>query len=247
MLASPTLDGLTGGRVHLKAECLQRGGSFKIRGAYNRIATLDPTARAHGVVAYSSGNHAQAVAIAAGLLGVPATTVMPTDAPAAKLAAARGHGARIVAYDRYTEDREAIAAQLAADHSCALVPPYDDPLVIAGQGTSALELIEDAGELDLVLVPVGGGGLIAGSATAAKALLPRVRVVGVEPATGDDTKRSLAAGRRVTIPVPRTIADGQQATTPGAITFEANRRLVDEIVLVTDGEILDAMRFTFSS
>ncbi|MGH8884252.1 MAG: pyridoxal-phosphate dependent enzyme [Egibacteraceae bacterium] len=244
-LTSRTLDGITGGRVRLKAECFQRGGAFKIRGAYNRIATLEADVRARGVVAHSSGNHAQAVAIAAGLLGVPATIVMPADAPAAKLAATRGYGAKIVAYDRYAEDREAIAAQLAAERGCAVVAPYDDPYVMAGQGTSALELIEDVGELDVLLVPVGGGGLIAGSATAAKGLLPRVRVVGVEPAAGDDTRRSLAAGRRLSVPVPRTIADGQQATIPGALTFEVNRRLVDEIVVVTDDEILDAMAFAF--
>ncbi|MGH8899348.1 MAG: pyridoxal-phosphate dependent enzyme [Egibacteraceae bacterium] len=244
-LTSRTLDGITGGRVRLKAECFQRGGAFKIRGAYNRIATLEDDVRARGIVTHSSGNHAQAVAIAAGLLGVPATIVMPADAPAAKLAATRGYGAKIVAYDRYAENREAIAAQLAAERGCAVVPPYDDPYVMAGQGTSALELIEDVGELDVLLAPVGGGGLIAGSATAAKGLLPQVRVVGVEPAAGDDTKRSLAAGRRRSIPVPRTIADGQQATIPGALTFEVNRRLVDEIVVVTDDEILDAMAFAF--
>lgn len=245
VLTSRTLDEITGGWVHLKAECFQRGGAFKIRGAYNRIATLDPDVRARGAVTWSSGNHAQAVAIAAGLLGVPATIVMPTDAPRAKLAATCRYGAKIVSYDRYTEDREAIAAHLAAARGCTIVPPYDDPYVMAGQGTSALELIEDVGELDILLVPVGGGGLIAGSATAAKALLPCIRVVGVEPAAGDDTRRSLAAGHRLAIPVPRTIADGQQATTPGALTFEVNRRLVDEIVLVTDDEILDAMAFAF--
>jgi threonine dehydratase len=245
VLTSRTLDAITGGRVCLKAECFQRGGAFKVRGAYNRIAALDPRVRAHGVVAWSSGNHAQAVAIVAELLGVPATIVMPIDAPPAKLAATRGYGAEIVAYDRYAEDREVIAVQLAADRGCALVPPYDDPYVMAGQGTSALELIKDVGELDVLLVPVGGGGLIAGSATAAKALLPRVRVVGVEPATGDDTKQSLAAGRRITIGVPRTIADGLQAVTPGALTFEVIQQLVDAIVVVTDDEILDAMVFAF--
>lgn len=245
VLTSRTLDGITGGRAHLKAECFQRGGAFKIRGAYNRIATLDPDVRGRGVVACSSGNHAQAVAIAAGLLGLPATIVMPTDAPTAKVDATRGYGAEIMTYDRYAEDRETIAAQLAAYRNCAIVPAYDDPYVMAGQGTSALELIEDVGELDVLLVPVGGGGLIAGSATAAKALVPRIRVVGVEPAAGNDTQRSLAAGCRLAIPVPRTIADGQQATAPGVLTFEVNRQLVDEIVVVTDDEILDAMAFAF--
>jgi threonine ammonia-lyase medium form len=243
VLSSRTLDDITGGRIYLKAECFQRGGAFKVRGAYNRIATLDPDIRSRGVVACSSGNHAQAVAIAAGLFGVPATIVMPTDAPTMKLAATRGYGAEIVAYDRYAEDREAITARLAADRGYVIVPAYDDPYVMAGQGTSALELIEDVGELDILLVPVGGGGLIAGSATAAKALLPQIRIVGVEPASGDDTKRSFTAGHRVMIPVPRTIADGLAVTTPGALTFEVNRRLVDEIVVVTDDEIIDAMVF----
>jgi threonine dehydratase len=245
VLTSSTLDRITGGQIYLKAECFQRGGAFKIRGAYNRIVTLGPKAHSRGIVACSSGNHAQAVAITARLLGMRATIVMPTDAPTAKLAATRGYGADIVLYNRYAEDREAISARLAADRGDVIVPPYDDPYVMAGQGTSALELIEDVGDLDALLVPVGGGGLIAGSATAAKALLPCVRVIGVEPAAGDDTKRSLAAGRRVVIPVPRTIADGQQASTPGVLTFEVNRRLVDDIVLVTDDEILDAMAFAF--
>ncbi len=245
-LTSRTLDALTGGRVYLKAECFQRGGSFKMRGAYNRIATLPGHAKARGVVAFSSGNHAQAVALAAQLLGMPATIVMPADVPAIKREATRGYGARIVPYDRYTEDRQAIAERLAADTGATLVRPYDDPLVMAGQGTAALELIVDAGDLNVLLAPVSGGGLIAGCATVAKALLPQSRVIGVEPATGDDTKRSLEAGRRITIPVPRTIADALQATAPGELTFEVNRHRVDGIVLVTDEELREAMAFCFT-
>ncbi|MGH8933069.1 MAG: threonine ammonia-lyase [Egibacteraceae bacterium] len=246
VLTSRTLDAATGGRVYLKAECFQRGGSFKVRGAYNRMATLPDPARARGVVAFSSGNHAQAVALVAQLLGMPSTIVMPVDTPAIKREATRGYGARIVCYDRDTEDRQAIAERLAADTGATLVRPYDDPLVMAGQGTAALELIMDTGDLDVLLVPVGGGGLIAGCATVAKALLPHARVIGVEPLAGDDTKRSLEAGKRITIPIPRTIADALQATAPGELTFEVNRRRVDDIVLVTDGQMREAMTFCFN-
>ena len=245
VVTSRTLDGVVGASVHLKAECFQRGGAFKFRGAYNKISSLPDDVRARGVLAYSSGNHAQAVAIAAQLLGTHATILMPEDAPAAKLDATRGYGAEIVSYDRWTESREEIGARLAAERELALVKPYDDPLVMAGQGTTALELLEDVPELDLLVVPVGGGGLIAGCATAAKALLPQIRLVGVEPEAGDDTLRSLAAGERMQIDVPRTIADGLQTTAPGELTFEVNRRLVDEVVTVTDAEILDAMSFLF--
>src|SRR5205823_6588600 len=192
--------------------------------------------RARGVLAYSSGNHAQAVAIAATLLDSSATILMPEDAPVAKAEATRGYGAEVVLYDRWAESREEIGAGLAEEHGLELVRPYDDPLVMAGQGTAALELLADAPELDLLFVPVSGGGLIAGCATAAKALRPAIRVVGVEPEAGDDTRRSLAAGERTRIDVPRTIADGLQAPEPGKLTFEVNRRLVDEIVTVTDDE-----------
>jgi threonine dehydratase len=245
VFTSRTLDAAAGGTVFLKAECLQRGGAFKFRGAYNKIASLPPDVRARGVFAYSSGNHAQAVAIAASLLGTRATILMPEDAPAAKLDATRGYGAEVVSYDRWTESREEIGARLAAERAVELVKPYDDPLVMAGQGTTALELLADVPDLDLLVTPVGGGGLIAGCATAAKALAPRLRVVGVEPATGDDTARSLAAGERVELGVPRTIADGLQAPAPGELTFEVNRRLVDEVVTVTDEEIVAAMTFLF--
>jgi len=230
-----------GGHVALKPENLQRGGSFKIRGAYTKIASLPRGSR---VVAFSSGNHAQAVALASQLLGAQATIVMPTDAPQLKVDATRGYGAEIVTYDRYTEDRIALAAEIAADRDAAIVPPFDDPLIIAGAGTAALELLEDAGVVDTLVTPVGGGGLISGSAAIAKDLGVR-RVVGVEPEAGDDWKRSLAAGEIVAIDVPRTIADGLQTTSPGAFTWETGSRLVDEIVTVTDDQLLGAMRFAF--
>ena len=242
VFTSRTLDELAGAEVFLKAESFQRGGAFKFRGAYNRIAA-DPPQR--GVFAYSSGNHAQAVAIASRLLGLPAAILMPTDTPGAKLEATRGYGAEVLTYDRFGEDREALGVELAADRGFDLVRPYDDPLVMAGQGTAALELLEEAGRLDVLVTPVGGGGLIAGCATAAKALDPSIRVVGVEPEGGDDTARSLAAGRRINGGVPKTIADGLQAAEPGELTFEVNRRRVDEIVTATDLEILEAMRFLF--
>ena len=246
VLTSRTLDERTGSTAFLKAECLQRGGAFKFRGAYNMISSLGPEERERGVVAYSSGNHAQAVSLAARLLGTSATILMPADTPPAKLEATRGYGAEIVTYDRYTEDREALGAALAAERGgLALVPPYEHPLIMAGQGTAALELLEDAPGLDVLLIPVGGGGLIAGCATAAKALRPGIRVIGVEPENGDDTRRSLEAGERVRIPVPRTIADGQQADIPGELTFAVNRQVVDTIVTVSDAEILDAMAFLF--
>jgi threo-3-hydroxy-L-aspartate ammonia-lyase len=245
VLTSRTLDEGTGAHVHVKAECFQRGGAFKFRGAYNKISSLDEDALSRGVLAYSSGNHAQAVTIAAALLGSHATIVMPEDAPAAKLDATRGYGAEIVPYDRWTESREELGAELAEERGLELVRPYDDPLVMAGQGTVALELLEDATELDLLLVPVSGGGLIAGCSTTAKALRPGIRVVGVEPEAGDDTRRSLAAGERVRIDVPRTIADGLQATEPGELTFEVNRGRVDEVVTVSDEEIVEAMVFLF--
>jgi threonine dehydratase len=245
VLTSRTLDGMVGASVHVKAESFQRGGAFKFRGAYNKIATLPPEALARGVLAYSSGNHAQAVAIAAQLLSTRATIVMPEDAPAAKVDATRGYGAEIVTYDRWSDSREELGAQIAAERGLELVRPYDDPLVMAGQGTTALELLESVPDLDTLVVPVGGGGLIAGCSTAAKALLPNIRIIGVEPEAGDDTARSLAAGKRVHVGVPRTIADGLQSAEPGELTFEVNRRLVDEIVTVSDAEMLDAMAFLF--
>jgi threo-3-hydroxy-L-aspartate ammonia-lyase len=243
VIRSRTLDALAGAEVFLKAENLQRIGAFKFRGAYNAISRLTPQQLERGIAAYSSGNHAQAVALAARELGSTAVIVMPQDTPASKLAAVRGYGAEIITYDRYTGDREAIGAQLAAERGLTLIPPYEHEHVIAGQGTAALELLDEVGDLDALVVPVGGGGLIAGSATAAKGLQPGIRVVGVEPQAGDDTKRSLELGERVRIPVPRTIADGQAASIPGEMTFSINKRLVDEIVLVSDDEIRDALRF----
>jgi threonine dehydratase len=245
VLRSRTLNDLVGAEVFLKCENFQRVGAFKFRGAYNAVSRLSPAQLAKGIAAYSSGNHAQAVALAARELDSTAVIVMPADTPQSKVDAVMGYGAEIVTYDRYTGDRVAIGQALAADRGLALIPPYEHPHVIAGQGTAALELIEEVGDLDALLVPVGGGGLIAGSATAVKALRPGVRVVGVEPQAGDDTKRSLEAGTRVSIPVPRTIADGQAASIPGELTFAINQRLVDEIVLVTDDDIRDAMRFAF--
>nr|WP_221377488.1 threonine/serine dehydratase [Actinoplanes polyasparticus] len=243
VLRSRTLDERAGCEVYLKCENLQRIGAFKFRGAYNAIRRLSPEQLARGIAAYSSGNHAQAVALSAKELGTTAVIVMPEDTPRSKLDAVAGYGAEIITYDRYTGDREQIGARLAEERGLALIPPYEHPDVIAGQGTAALELLEEAGHLDAILVPVGGGGLIAGSATAAKGLQPGIRVIGVEPEAGNDTFLSLAAGKRVSIPVPRTIADGQAAPTPGELTFSINKELVDEIVLVSDDEIRDALRF----
>jgi len=245
VVTSRTLDATTGASVYVKPENLQRGGAFKFRGAFATICSLTREQQARGVAAYSSGNHAQAVAIAASLVGTRAVILMPEDAPAAKVEATRGYGADVVTYDRYTEDREALGRGLAEERGMTLVPPYDHPCVMAGQGTVALELLADSPDLELLVVPVGGGGLIAGCSTAAKGLRPRIRVVGVEPEGGDDTKQSLSKGERVALAVPRTIADGLQATTPGELTFEVNSRLVDEVVTVTDAQLVDAMRFAF--
>ncbi|MGW3202095.1 pyridoxal-phosphate dependent enzyme [Streptomyces sp. NPDC001118] len=245
VLTSRTLNALVGAEVFIKCENFQRAGAFKFRGAYNAAAQLSPERLAKGIAAYSSGNHAQAAALAARELGTTAVILMPEDAPALKREATAGYGAEIVTYDRYTEDRTALGKALAEDRGLVLIPPYDHPHVIAGQGTAALELLAETGPLGALLVPVGGGGLIAGSATAAKALHPGIRVIGVEPEEGDDTKRSLESGVRVTVPVPRTIADGQALSTPGEIPFEINRRLVDAIALVGDPEIVTAMRFAF--
>jgi threonine dehydratase len=230
-----------GERVVLKPENLQRVGAFKFRGAYNKIASLT---RGAEVVAFSSGNHAQAVALASQLLGAHATILMPADAPPSKLAATRGYGADVVTYDRYTGNREEIAAELARERAAEIVPPYDDPLVMAGQGTAALELLEDAGVVDTLVVPLGGGGLISGSATIAKDLGVR-RVVGVEPAAGDDWAQSFARGEPVEIAVPHTIADGLQTHAPGRLTWAVASRLVDDVVTVTDEQMIDAMRFAF--
>ncbi|MEU4560485.1 pyridoxal-phosphate dependent enzyme [Actinoplanes sp. NPDC023936] len=243
VIRSRTLDALADAEVFLKAENLQRVGAFKFRGAYNAISRLPAAQLARGIVTYSSGNHAQAVALSARELGSHAVIVMPSDTPKSKMDAVRGYRAEIIEYDRYTGDRESIGRQLAEERGLALIPPYDHPHVIAGQGTAALELLTEADDLDALVVPVGGGGLIAGSAIAAKGVRPGIRVIGVEPEAGDDTRRSLAAGKRVRIAVPRTIADGQAAPIPGELTFAVNKRLVDEIVLVSDAELREALRF----
>jgi threonine dehydratase len=253
VLTSASADALTGARLFFKCENLQRMGAFKFRGAYNALARFTPEQRRAGVIAFSSGNHAQAVALSAKLLGMPSVIVMPQDAPPAKLAATRGYqqgqrGSEVVLYDRYTESREAIGARLAAERGMTLVPPFDHPDVMAGQGTTALELVHqvrelDGGGLDLLLVCVGGGGLIAGCAVAARHLLPAVQVVGVEPEAGDDTRQSLAAGRIVTIEVPRTIADGAQTQASGSLTFPVIQALVAGIATVSDAALVRAMRF----
>jgi threo-3-hydroxy-L-aspartate ammonia-lyase len=245
VVTSRTLDERTGAHVFLKAENLQRMGAFKFRGAYNRLAQLTPSERAGGVVAFSSGNHAQGVALAAQLLGVPAAIVMPADAPEAKLAATRGYGAEVILYERERMNRSELAASIASERGATLVPPYDDPAIIAGQGTVALELVEDAGPLDALLVCLGGGGLMAGSCLSATALSPGVRIYGVEPEAGDDWVRSWAAERIVSIPVPKTIADGQQTQAPGELTWPIVRGLAAGIVTVTDDEIRATMRFAF--
>jgi threonine dehydratase len=245
LVASRTLDARTRAVVVLKAENLQRVGAFKFRGAYNTVASLSDEERARGVVTASSGNHAQALALAAALHGVQATILMPEDAPPSKAAATEGYGARIVRFDRYADDREALMAERRDRDGLTIVHPYDDERVMAGQGTAALELIEDAGPLDVLLVPVGGGGLIAGCSTVAAALCPGCEVVGVEPQVGDDTRRSLAAGERVRVPVGRTIADGQQLDRPGERTFPVILERVAAVATVSDDEIVDAMRFAF--
>ncbi|HET6866975.1 MAG TPA: pyridoxal-phosphate dependent enzyme [Solirubrobacteraceae bacterium] len=244
-ITSRSLDQAVGAHVHLKAEPLQRTGSFKFRGAFNKIAALSPAERQVGVVAFSSGNHAQAVALAARLLETSATIVMPADAPALKLAATRHYGAEVITYDRYREDREEIGGRIARKRGLTLVRPFDDLDVIAGQGTSGLELIDDASGLDLLLAPVSGGGLIAGCAAAVRSLCPGARVIGVEPQAGDDYARSLAAGRRVSIAIPDTIADSLRLTSPGELTFAINQSLLDGVVTVSDIELIAAMRFAF--
>jgi threo-3-hydroxy-L-aspartate ammonia-lyase len=243
VLTSRMADERTGGKLFFKAENLQRAGAFKFRGAYNAIARLPSDARRRGVVAFSSGNHAQAIAYAGQLQGVPTVIIMPTDAPAMKVAATKGYGGEVVAYDRYTEDREAIGRRLSEERGLTLIPPYDHEDVIAGQGTAAKELIEEAGPLDMLLVCVGGGGLLAGSALAAKALSPDCRIYGVEPEAGNDAQQSFRSGSIVRIPVPVTIADGAQTTYVGAKTFPIMRALVDDMLTVSDAQLVDTMRF----
>jgi threonine dehydratase len=251
LIESPALNERLGGRALIKAETLQRAGAFKFRGAYNRLSQLSEDERRRGVVAFSSGNHAQGVALAAQLLGCPALIVMPSDSPAVKVEGTRGFGAQIQFYDRFTEDRVAIADQIAAERGCVVVPSYDDPHIIAGQGTVGLEIVEQARalelDLDVVLSPIGGGGLIAGVSTAVKALSPATEVWGAEPAGFDETRRSLASGRRETVdPEARSICDALLTPIPGELTWPINRRNLAGIAAVTDAEAADAMRYAFS-
>jgi len=239
VLTSRTFDAQTGVAAHFKCENFQRGGAFKLRGAANAILALKPAR----VVAYSSGNHAQAVAIAAREVGIPATIVMPNDAPRSKVDGTRGYGAEVVIYDRLREDRIAIGEAIASQYNATIIPPFDHPLVMAGQGTAALELLESVPALDALVVCVGGGGLISGCATAARSLKPGIRVFGVEPADGNDTWLSLQAGHQVHIDPPATIADGLRAQSPGKLTFPIVQKLVEQVVLVTDDEIRAAMKF----
>jgi threonine dehydratase len=243
VLASAEFDAAAGARVFFKCENLQTGGAFKIRGASNLILSIPSTDLPRGVAAFSSGNHAIAVAIAARHAGAAATIVMPADAPRSKLETARACGARIVPYDRLRESREAIAARILEESGATLVPPFDHPMIVAGQGTAALELLEDAPDLDALIAPVGGGGLLAGSAIVAKDIRPAIRLFGVEPADGNDTFLSFQAGERRSIPLPQTIADGLRAPQPGALTFPIVRQLVEQILLVTDDEIRAAVMF----
>lgn len=245
VLTSRTLDALLGCQVFLKAENLQRMGAFKFRGGYNAVNALTDAQRARGVVAFSSGNHAQAVALAAKLHGCPATIVMPHDAPALKLAATRGYGAEVVIYDRYKEDRAAIARKLVEERGAHLIPPFDYLPVMAGQGTCALELLQDVPDLDALIVCAGGGGFLSGCTVAAKHLRPQIRVYGAEPERGDDMRQSLQAGRIVSIDVPRTICDGQQTQAVGVNPFEVIQALVTDVLTVDDPTVVDAMRFAF--
>ena len=243
VLTSATADALTGASLFFKAENLQRMGAFKFRGAYNAIAMLNADERKRGVLAFSSGNHAQAIALAGRLQQVSTTIVMPSDAPAIKLAATRGYGAEVITYERNTEDREALAKRIAAERGLALIPPFDHAGVIAGQGTAAKELIEDAGPLDYLLVCVGGGGLISGCALAAHALSPGCKVIGVEPEAGNDVQQSLRKGEIISIAVPNTIADGAQTTRAGQLTFAIMRALVADVLTVSDAQLIEAMKF----
>ncbi|HEY3003634.1 MAG TPA: threo-3-hydroxy-L-aspartate ammonia-lyase [Kribbellaceae bacterium] len=247
VLTSRRVNAETGAEVFFKCENFQRVGAFKFRGAFNALSLFTPEQRAAGVVAYSSGNHAQAVALAASLLGIPATVVMPHDAPAGKVAATQGYGAQIVRYDRFTEDREQLAKELAAERGLTLLPPYDHPDVLAGQGTAALELFEETGELDALYVPLGGGGLLSGCTLAARALSPRCKVYGVEPAAGDDGLRSLRSGTIVHIETPQTIADGAQVQHLGEHPFAIIKRDVDDILTATDDELIAALRILAST
>jgi threonine dehydratase len=243
LMNADAFDAEAGPRSFFKCENLQRGGAFKIRGASNLVLSLPAASLARGVVAYSSGNHAQATAIAAKHVGVPATIVMPEDAPRSKMEATRGHGAKIVSYNRFTESRETIAAGILKESGATLVPPFDHPMIMAGQGTAALELLDETGPLDALITPVGGGGLLSGCATIAKALYPSIRIFGAEPEAANDTFLSMIAGNRVAIPVPDTIADGLRSQKPGELTFPIVKQLAERILLVTDDELRATVKF----
>lgn len=240
---SVTANERTGAQLFFKCENLQRMGAFKFRGAYNALSQFSPQQKRAGVVAFSSGNHAQAIALSARLLNMPAMILMPNDAPQLKIDATRGYGAQVQLFDRYKEDREAIGRALANDRGMTLIPPFDHPHVMAGQGTAALELIEETGALDVLLVCVGGGGLISGCATAAKHLLPQCRVIGVEPEAGNDVQQSFRRGEIVHIDVPKTIADGAQTQHAGRLTFPVIQALVDDVLTVSDRQLVSTMRF----
>lgn len=246
VITSAAIDNAVGAQVFLKAECLQRTGAFKFRGAMNSLQSLTTEQRNAGVVAFSSGNHAQAVAASASLVGSSSVIVMPHDAPSGKVQSTLDHGARVVRYDRYTEDRAAIAREIAEAEGRTLIPPYDHAPVVAGQGTVGLELFEQVSDLDAVVVCLGGGGLLAGCSTVADSVSPNTAMYGVEPAEGDDHRRSRAAGERVTIEVPRTIADGQQTTAPGQLTWPITNAIAADFLAVTDDQIIAAMRLLFS-
>jgi threonine dehydratase len=243
VLRSRTIDRELDAELFFKCENLQRMGAFKFRGAFNALSRFDERQRRAGVVTFSSGNHAQAIALSASLLGIPATIIMPTDAPAAKMAATRGYGGRVITYDRYTEDREAIGRKLSEEHGLTLVPPYDHPDVIAGQGTAAKELFEEAGELDALFTPLGGGGLLSGSALSARALSPRCEIYGVEPEAGNDGQRSFRSGEIVHIDTPKTIADGAQTQHLGVLTFEIIQREVKDVLTASDDALVECMHF----
>lgn len=243
VLTSRTLNGQLRAEVFFKCENYQRMGAFKFRGAFNALARFDEQQRKAGVVAFSSGNHAQGIALAARLLGIPATIVMPHDAPAAKVAATREYGASVVIYDRYSEDREAIGRELARQHGLTLIPPYDHPDIIAGQGTATLELLQETGPLDALFVCLGGGGLLAGAALATRALAPQCTLYGVEPAAGNDGQQSFRSGQLVHIDTPVTLADGAQTQQLGNYTFAIIKRDVNDILTATDPQLVEAMRF----
>lgn len=243
VMSSATLTAETGAEFFFKCENFQRVGAFKFRGAFNALSRFDAQQKKAGVIAFSSGNHAQAIALSARLLGMPAAIVMPSDAPAGKLAATRGYGAEVVTYDRYGDDRDAIGKRLAEERGATLIPPYDHPDILAGQGTAAKELFEEVGPLDALFVCMGGGGLLSGCALAARALSPACQVFGVEPEAGNDGQQSFRAGHVIRIATPKTIADGAQTQAPGAITFAIIRKTVDDILTVSDAELVEGMRF----